>query len=312
MEEQNTSQNPQAHIEPEAQVPNQTSPHHKHSKKKLIFVVLGVIILLIIFSGAFYYMGMSKNNNETTSTTAQIETSPVPTEEATKSAVIGKNLVPITENTVSYGYQGDKLLMNYRGKVYSDSDSSNGTDEPEPAAKYKNITWYGLVDAPQSVNDALKAQPTTYDEVFNFTPLMNNDFSFVMRWDRLIGDNKFASDQKIYYFDVKTQTLKELASFTQNDKNYSFPIFNSASPDGKNLAFNMFGCWNCGGHYPEIRLINVDTKATKNLGRVIEFKWTGSNTYSYKEYKEIECSEPQPGPCLKDEKNLPLKTGTFN
>jgi hypothetical protein len=314
MEKQSPSQN--LSVNPQT-APEQTPPpvpHHEHSKKKLILAILGVVLLLAVFSGAFYYLGASRNvaSQNQNETTNQTSNSPTPTQEVNNSSGTRKNLVPITENTVSYGYQGNKLLMNYKDKVYSyDTSGENPPNEPKPESSYPNVTWYGLIDAPLATVETLKKQPHAYDEIFSFAPQRNGNFVFAMRWDRLIGDNKYATDLPLYYFDTKNQTLEKLASFTASDKEYSFPIFNSASPDNKNLAFGMYGCWNCGGHYPQIRLINIDTKATKNLGQVLEFKWTGNNTYSYKEYREIECKEPQPGPCLEDAKNLPLKTGTF-
>lgn len=319
MEEQNPNHIPETHLETaHAQTTNQTPPpSHEHSKKKLILAVLGVIILLAAFSGAFYYMGMNKNNSSdvTSNTNVQTANSPIPTEAST-SVTTGKNLVPITANTVSYGYQGDNLLMKYRDKVYSYNSTNNNINEPEIDSKYPNITWYGLIDAPQSVTDAADVarenNGVIYDEVFDFMQLPNNDFAFIMRWDQITGDQT-NWEFPIYYFDTAKQYQTKLSSYTwPNNKENPVPMFNSISPDSKNIAFNMYGCWNCGAGYPEIKLLNVSTKSTKNLGQVLEFKWTENNTYSYKEYKEIECKEPGgPGPCLEDSKNLPLKTGNF-
>lgn len=315
MEEQPNNQNPQVNTDsPSIQNANQIStPPHKSSNKKIYLALTGVILLLVIFSGAFYYLGVSKNNssNETTEANIQTISSPVPTQSVTE-------IAPISENSVSYGYQGENLLMNYKNKVYSYNISKKMMNEPELDSKYANVAWQSLVEAPQSVNEAVaqmaKVNGSANDEILSVSPLPNKNFVFIMRWDRIVDAKNLAAewDLPIYYFDSSTQSVIKLAdNVWPNEKEYPVPFFNSASLNGENLAFNMFGCWNCGGHFPEIKLINIDSKATKNLGKVIEFKWTGNNSYSYKEYKETECKEPQPGVCLEDASKLPLKTGSF-
>lgn len=315
MEEQNNKQNSQLYTEPPSlKISEQIStPPHKSSNKKIFLAITGVILLLVIFSGVFYYLGVNKNNSssEITKTNTQTINSPVPT-------VSVISIAPITKNSVSYGYQGENLLMNYKNKVYSYNISKNMMNEPEAVSRYANVTWQSLVEAPDSVNEAVaemaKVNGSANDEILNLSPLPNKNFVFVMRWDRIVDDKNLAVewDLPIYYFDSATQSIVKLADNSwPNKKEYPVPFFNSASLNGENLAFNMFGCWNCGGHYPEIKLINVNTKASKNLGKVIEFKWTGDNSYSYKEYKEIECTEPQPGVCLEDASKLSVKTGTF-
>lgn len=298
---------------------NQPVAPRESNFKNLVFIVIGIVFLLVIFSGGAYYMGAqnSKLSGASESTPQGIK-SPTPTPSSNLSGTKPQNLAPITSDTVSYGYKDTNLLMRYRNKVYSYDSIEKRMNDSEPESKYPNITWYGLVQAPQSVNEArsymAKINGGVFDEILNFSPLPNNNFVFVMRWDRITGNNQTNWDLPIYYFDSKEQSLEKLVDNTwPSEKDYPVPFFNSISLDNKNIAFDMYGCWNCGAGYPEIKLINIQTKATKNLGRIIEFKWTGDDSYSYKDYKEIACpNEPGgPGPCVEDSKNLPLKYGGF-
>ena len=219
-------------------------------------------------------------------------------------------------DVVSYATQENDIVMRYRGKVYSYDKANEWMNEPKSLneSNYASLNWKPLIQAPQSATDAINKNGYSFDRVFNFKKLSNGDILFVMQWDRII-DNKGTTetDMPVYHFNANNQFATKLLDETWSGDNndYHVPSINSVTPDNKLIALDMHGCSNCGGHYPEIKLLNIDTKATKNLGKIVEFKWTGNNTFSYKEYKEIECSEPQPGVCLEDSKNLPLKTGSF-
>lgn len=283
--------------------------------KSKLLIILSILLLSLIVGNGAYYLGLNSKRStiETNQNYSPITPSLEPTTQVSKSPL--KSLSPDNYDTVSYGYQNAQLLMHYRNKVYSYDEINKKMVKPIPESQYSNVTWYGLLQAPQSVNDALiKHKGYGHDEIFDLRPLSDNNFVFIMRWDKIASDNGSNWELPIYYFHANNQSLELLASYLwPNDKETSVPRFNSMSPNGKYLAFNMYGCWNCDAGYPEIMLMNINTKATKRLGKIFEFTWKENDSYAYKEYKEIPCPDEPRGqdPCLEDPTTLPLKNDSF-
>lgn len=324
MEPNNLTQ-PTQQVTPEIQIPVTPiqTPPASSNKTRYILVAALVLLILLVIGGGTYYLGVvkqqpapsQKNNNVTTAT---IIPSPTSTTTATPQKQIEiqpKNLVLINQNTVSYGYFKNNVILRYRNKVYSYDITSKKMKEPETESLYSNVNWYGLIQAPQSVSDAIKKYSNADDEIFDFRSLSDNkSFLFIMRWGKITGDNGMGWDLPIYYFNANKQKLELLASYTwPNSKENPVPFINSVSLTEKYIAFNMFGCWNCGAGYPEIMLMNLDTKETKRIGKVLEFTWKENGNYTYKDYKEIPCpDEPGgPGPCIESVQNLPLISNSF-
>lgn len=263
-------------------------------------------MLLLLLIGTAYFFGkngQSKSETKPPVNNQSISTSPEPIS-TTRDP---NNLAPITPDTVSYAYDETTLVLKYRNKAYLYDSTNKSIKEPVSANNYSSLKWYGLINAP--VNQADSKYNGGYDEIFDMIPLGNGDFAFIMRWGQT-ENTKLSWKLPIYYFNNTDQKLNLVTGGSwPKEPEYSVPRFNSFSNDNEYMALNMFGCWNCGGHYPEINLVKLESKATKNLGKVIDFSWNESGSYKYRDYKEIECSEPGPGVCL--DENQPLKNGIF-
>lgn len=222
--------------------------------------------------------------------------------------------IPVTKNTVSFTRSGNALYLQYKGKVYEETE----TGQPkESARKLSNATWYGLVNTPEDA--------TGFDEIFSFKSLPNSkSFVFVIRYDLSTGQNNTEQYIKGYYYNPSnsSEIVSLLFSYTPSDSSgngYSYPVVRTISPNGTYASFDMFSCWNCGGHQPETMLVNLHTKATKRIGKTSYFAWKENGSYEYKEY----LSEPCPTPtgtvpeefiqtdCPQDPATLPLKTGSI-
>jgi hypothetical protein len=195
--------------------------------------------------------------------------------------------------------------MRYRREIYTYDKINKRINRYGEESEYSDIIWYGLIQAPQRVNEVVTKKPGGHDEIFDFSPLPDRKFVFIMRWSRESG-----WDLPIYYFDSDKKSLEKLAdNIWPVEGENPVPRINSISGDSTNMAFDMYSCWNCGAGFPEIKLINIKTKTTRNLGIVLEFKWTGNNTYTYKEFIEKTCTGPYE--CHEEPENLPLKYGSF-
>lgn len=227
---------------------------------------------------------------------------PTPTQEQTNS---------ISDiNTVSYATVSGKIILRYQDKFF---DKAKNLYEPEEISlsNANSYNWIKLVNRPESETSYV------FDEMFSFDTLPNNlGFIFVMRWvtnPKNLNGGLVKSEYKVFYFNGKTNKLTNVLSFepsTSQDK-YQIPKIDKISSDGKFVSFSMFGCWNCGGHYPETLLLNIESIFTKTIGKVKDFTWGENGKYTYKEYKIIDCVEDGPGECSEDSINLPLLKGQF-
>lgn len=295
-----------------------TAPEH-HEKKRnwykiVVFAALGVFLTAgLVFAG--YYAGLQKNTPYPTITPAE-QSNSVPSSEPTvqKGESFQDAGIPIKDTTVSFARVSGKTYLRYKGKIYGQDQQY--TPEEIKLANENQYTWYGLLDIP--VNTA------GFDEVFSFKILPNNrDFVFVVRYDVPTAPDKFKQEIKAYYYNTSESVDKLTLLFSgvspdlQNQNAYNYAKIDQISSSGKYVSFQMFGCWNCGGHQPEQMVYNLETKASKNIGKVSYFKWTTNGNYEYKEYIGIPCPTPEgakegeymEAECPKDPSTLPLKTG---
>lgn len=265
--------------------------------KKLFF---GLLFLVIVGAGTyagFYYGNKQKN-------TKPVKTAVSPTISLTQKPLVSQpvdevkdeSIVPITANTVSFGRSSSTTVLRYRGKIYDDSDQFNM--EGKAVADESLYQWYGLVDAPAGV----PAGEFMLDEVFGFKIAPDQkSFLFVMRWN--------GSYYVYYYNQGNANKLTLVRKFTEGPSNV--PKIDQISNDGNYVSFNMYSCWNCGGHQPETMLLNLSTLKMETIGKVSYFAWKENGNYEYKEYKVIPCEGESIGECFEKPENLPLKTGKF-
>lgn len=271
----------------------------------LIWIIVGSLVIAL--AGGAYYLGRSTSPKPSTPTV----TSPTP--QPTQTTSVNKStLIPIKENTVNFATINNQIYLKYHNKVYDGSNQfqMDPVNIPNPVS----YTWYGLVDAPSYVDGARK-QGGAWDELFSFKALPNDkDFIFIMRWSKPLADNKGSTQIfPIYLYTDNDKKIKNIITFESSfgTSEYNFPKIDQISKDGKYIDFDMYGCWNCGGHKPEELLMNLETSVTKRIGKVLLFNWRDNGQYEYKDYKVIECKELTPGECTENPANLPLKTGQF-
>lgn len=290
------------------------SPAPQKSKKKLVLLVSLLVVVLLVIGVVSYLLGSqnAQKQNPSPTPTIQVSTTPTPmqsTGSPTTTTIPADAGIPIGEKTVSFTRANGAVYLRYKNHVYSEEAASKNdaslTNLPNP----NQYTWYGLVDAP-----AVPADLSGFDELFDFKVLPDKkNFIFIMRWP--VDNTK--TDYKLYLYDILANGNKVSLLYTsiqgQNGNNYTVPRIRQISNDGKYLALSMFACWNCGGHSPDTLLFNIQTKATKVIGKVSYFNWKDAGNYEYKEYKVIPCDPPLEGPgeCSEDPDNLPLQTGSL-
>lgn len=176
--------------------------------------------------------------------------------------------------------------------------------------------WTELIVEPIK-NPTNAASILIADSLFSFKQIPNTrKFLFVSDMSRNIGPvgGPWVPDQMekaLYLYDPDSGTkLKKIQVFDKSFK-YSFPKLDQFSSEGRYVELKLFGCWGCGGHMPETYLLDLQTLMAKNIGKVSYFEWQDGGNYGYKDYIVIECTEPGPGDCSKDPKDLPMKTGSI-
>lgn len=280
------------------------------NSNKIKYSLFGLTILLMMVAiGGAYYLGITKQQPVSQKSSNKITITSIPTSIpiVTTSPVIN---IPIGKNTVSYADVNGKIILRYQNKFF---DIPKNLYEPEEISlpDENNYKWTGLVNRPESET------PYVYDEMFSFDTLPNNlGFIFVMRWEaesKNLNGGIVNSMYKVFYFDNKKNKLSNPLSFKPyaSQSKYQIPKIDKISSGGEDVSFSMFGCWNCGGHKPETSLLNLETNSTKRIGKVEDFTWSENGNYTYKEYKVIDCTEPQPGECTEDPAILPLLKGQF-
>jgi hypothetical protein len=221
----------------------------------------------------------------------------------------------MTLNNNKVEFPNNKLRM--ITKIYS--QDNDPTFEPVEMTNIdvSKYSWKDLVK--ETIKDYPNSKKLTVDDrLFSFKKIPNtNSFLFSVEWARnrwmektpTVGDI-FQFERPIFLYDRRqgTGALKKIYIFNHETDKYSFPKIQTFSGNNKYVSLWLFGCWNCGGHQPETWLLDLQTLKMKNIGRVIDFSWGQGGTYTYKDYVEIDCKEPQPVPCTKDPNTLPLKT----
>lgn len=267
------------------------------------FVNIYSLVVLIVVVLVGFYLGQkysSKQPSSIPSTTVNSTSEP--------SAYVVPTPSTPSNNEVSFTKINDQIYLDYNGKFYQQGVATGqGFDQPQivtlpNSGQYK---WTEIASSPE--------KPDDFSEVFSFKVFPDKaSFILVMRWTfSAISSDDF---QVFYYNDSKPGNQKlsapiDLKSTATGDRN--IPKFEQLSPDLKFASFNMYSCWNCDGGTPEKSLLNLETKQAKRIGQLSYFKWGNNGSYEYKDYIVIDCTEPTPGQCSKDPKDLPLKIGQF-
>lgn len=301
----------------------------------LLILIAGVVILILI-GGAFYFGKQSSlQNNQNTASLNETSNLVMSSTEPSVEKTI-KNTV--AETIISYGEKGDDTylkmdLLSYGPKVQH--ISANVTDSPknytwvyrqddqglDPVEvkdfDVNSVSWKEIIKKP--VEDLADVQKfLIYDRIFSFKKIPNSgDVLFVMEWSRSQSKGVASIWQPpeisriLYQYTRGNSQPKQHLRFDESPTDYSYPKIKSFNSNSSLVEIPLFSCWNCGGHMPETMLFNLKDGTSKKIGQVIEFKWTGENSYSYKDYIKIECAREGPGSCSKDPAALPLKSGTF-
>lgn len=283
------------------QTPLPTQLSGKNWYKILFFGFVAIVLVAaLVFVG--WQLGQQKKTpserttNASPSTTKQL--SPTETAEAVD------NGIPITENTVSYAYIDNEIILQYKGKTYR--PGTDAEDPREASIPTSAQTWIGLVDAPtkdDGFNELFSLEKAVYVPQGTVPK-----FLFVVRLD--------IDTYKVYYYDTVAKQLKDFTSSIIDPKETAnVPKIGWMSMDNNYASLNMFECWNCGGHKPATLLLNLQTGAVKRIGKTSYFNWKEKGNYEYKEYITKTCPTLPPGQegmqleCAEDPGSLPLKTG---
>lgn len=274
-------------------------------------IVIPILILFIIFGALSFYFGSKYAKPETViQTESQICTKEL--KKCPDGSLVSRSgpncafsqcptvdeVTEVTpfERAIRYAIDGNKILINFDGKIYEEGEDAGFPKEIQPLTQ--DIVWKDLVE--------INVEDNTFKELFSFKTLPNKeDFLIVARYD---FDNLH-----IYKFTAKDQKFEESLFVTKEmtKTGQMFPKIVDTDTTGKYVSLNMYSCWNCGGH-PSSRLLwNSETGNTKDLGFVSYFKWLDDGNYEYKEFVEVKCDFEGPGICNEDPKNLPMKTGSF-
>jgi hypothetical protein len=274
-----------------------TPPQVKNSYKFLFFILLGIFVVLILAVGGYLFI-QSRNvatvpEAVPTPTIAEMNVTSSPT-------VLNKDSgINLGAQTVSFARLNDEIIIQYKNKYFKESATSTLVEEAQ-GENVEGLTWYGIANPP--VGEIF------FDEVFSLRKITNTQkFFLVMRWQNGNPDN---DDFSIFsYNPAKTPSIEKVSYYEEGEQNV--PQLDKVSTDGSRISALLFSCWNCGGHAPETLLINTETLAVKRIGKVIDFVWTDTGSYTYKEYVPTECEGEYAGECAKDGDDLPLKSGSF-
>ncbi len=257
------------------------------------YLIIGVLVIVLV--GYLY-----KNNSSPLQNTSTIQ--PPSSLVTTISTPIPS---PSLDYRVSYTSVDGEIYLKYNGKVYGKDDlnkSNRRYDEPVVSglSSRNDLDWKILLNPTNIEIDG-------YNELFSFKVFPDNKrFLFVMRWSR--PPTGYGKTFQVFYFDGNSVS----DPISLQDSNYpSIPKIDQISLDGEYVSFDMYSCWNCGGHYPYELLLKIGDMSVKRIGSVSYFQWGSNGAYEYKDYIEEPCSYPGPGVCFKKPETLPLKTGQF-
>ncbi len=288
---------------------------------RFLFFFLLFLILIGVVAGLSYYFGMTEGSRffgfrfgfqkilsppTDTKSTPPVEISPIVVAEGTEF-----DLVQPGENTISFARHEGKIVLLYRGKIYTEGKLEEPVDMTTALVNYRFI---GLLDAPEWVTPGAPMA----DEVFDLKSIPGTDeFVFIMRWGKNLEGGGTSPEDIYHLYHYRNRDAYEahqvkVFSFALENNKPFVPRLTSFSKDAAFAELKMFPCWNCGGGIPDTGLLNLDSSEYKNIGPTSFFEWTENGSYNFKDIKEIECSpEIQMGPCLEKPENLPMQSRSF-
>lgn len=287
----------------------------------LIHILIITVFVFSIMIAIIYFSSNPQNNSRNststinkTTTTASQEGSPTGTLAKTTffySESGNESYIKMSLNIFSPKIQfTGQNSLNDITSIYSQDDRKSYTPIEIKNIDSSKFVWNEMIN--KIVEDSSDSQNIYIaDRIFSFKKIPgSNKLLLVLDWAR--SNNSLNQSERILYlYDPSNQNLKKIERFTSDGKNYSYPKIGEFSPNNKFVSIYLFGCWNCGGHQPETLLLDLTNFKTKNIGKVLEFKWGENGNYNYKDYIVIECKEPQPGECTKNSAELPLRTDHF-
>lgn len=267
-------------------------------------IVLGIFLFIIMTLTALasFYFGTKSNKQPSTELTQEIPT-PSATPQLSQS-------LPIGANTISYAFWDGEVYLRFKDKIFQESSSQSSVLQ-ESSMVIPEENWIGVVNAPDNLDPSVIPNQGLGNEIFDFKQFPNNkkQIIFITRW---ITTER--QEFNIYNFDGTKN--EELATFSLSESNNTIPNvprIDKIAQDGRFASFLMFPCWNCGGTTPDYLLLNIDTKATKRIGKASLFSWVSGGGYQYKEYIVKPCpnTEIVMGECYQSPDELPFKNGQF-
>jgi len=222
-----------------------------------------------------------------------------PSIQTEKNPVFGEEFI-LDPGVVSISWKEDQPLILYNSQIYSKQSLIKGQAETD--LEIKTFDWTSVALAPETVAQG----QYLHDSVFSLDgSLQIPSAVFIMQWGNGVSPVRY------YLYHVEKSTSREVAVFEPSGEDYQIPRIHGLSPDHLSVALEMYKCWQCGGHQPELLLLKLATGQGKRLGKVSYFHWLQAGKYEYKEFIEKPCSFPSAYVCFEDPTNLSLKTGQF-
>lgn len=307
------------------------SEYKQRIDRNLKIMVLIAMVFVVVSGFIGYYLGSRFNES------ALVSSQPMKVE------IAAPNIMPditdhaeslLGETQISYLKIGDEFFLKRSTILYDNKVDLPNTKARSEVRFFSNLAFEEVLDtgvveedSPQWV-DILQVPVLDYkdstsihidDYILSFKQVPNSShFIFSVDFTRVFSVeevptswNPYESHRVLYIYDIETRKLAEIADFDWINNEYSYPKINEFSPDSKYAQISLFGCVACGGHYPELLLVNLQNLQTKNIGKVLNFEWGSNGSYTYKDYIVSDCTELGPGPCNIDPDTLPLKSGRF-
>ena len=253
------------------------------------YMIIGLMVLMLFLIGYWLvYLGMFIKDQISTNkqpNNSLVQVKPVPTQ-AVNSDYLGKTTFALGKSGQEYFMKQDFTTTaginpitsqgNTVTKYFSSDLLRSDISEVKTASVSGIPVWKTIATfttAKVGENNPQSVDPT----IFNFRVVpKSEDVLFT------IEDN---FNVKAFYFNNTNQTLSEILAVEKN-----YPKFDSLSPDNKYAVVEQFSCWGCDGDgSPETYILNLQTLAVKNLGRLTNFSWTGTDKYSYQKWVKPDC-----------------------
>ena len=273
------------------------------------FIILVVLALFFLLGGVFlvfYFSNANPSNNSST-----------PSLVASQSAV--QNVASNSAGSTSSATLGEKVyFVKKDGLLYFKIGDRFYTEDGNPMPQFdpNTLVWQPLLDIPKDTTT------TAFNEAFSFKSIPGSDnFFIIFRWEKELSSDRVFWEFPVYFFNSQSKKLSLLFktdtkadSVVFGSSTYRIPRIDQISKDGNYVSFNMFQCWNCGGHTPEYLAFDVKNKASKKLGFVSDFSWLDNGQFQYKIPKEIPCPETEgmsPDKCFEDKNKVPFIKESF-